>query len=599
MYRKRILGAAVLALSAAYVCAEPIFSTPNLSGGVSERSNFSLDMSPDGRFVLFWADGDDMAAGDSNGIIDLLLMDRSTNTSEVISVGFTPPQIGTLNYAGRVSADGRYVAFTATVDKPGGGGVDQAYVRDRVTQQTRLVSTNDAGDPIEESAMNVAISDDGRYVAFTSTAPSILDGQEPPRHFLVDLSTGERRIVSRNRGGTAPSVVGTSGFFSMSGDGRFIVFSALSLLPSLPPDTPGIYLYDRDDDSIALVNRNAAGELAQGEMASPKISRDGRYIAFPTNATSLTGRPQNEFHFVRKDRVSGAVAPIDIDDQGQPFPGSVPATSAPFHYLSATGRFFAFQSPRLLIPGLIDPLLEDPTFVRDMQSNRIVVANMNRLGGRERAIGPLSGDGRFMLMTAAGPMYPPNLSVPDGKKFRGMIGDAFLQDMSPIDVRAQAAQEAGKWEITLTLDNLSPLQATLMRVRVSSTPALEVGSGIPEGVADSCRSGFTSYCYVRLVPAGQQTKIKYFFLSNSTIASANVQFTVATNEPDSNTANNTVNVTLLNPTPPPPPPAPPSSGGGGGGALGWLELAALAAALGKLRWKGKKRRSGHSKISSA
>jgi Tol biopolymer transport system component len=589
MYRKRSFGASVLALSAAYACAEPIFSTPSLSGVVSEGSNRSFDMSPDGRFVLFTADGDDMAPGDSNGVVDLVLMDRSTNTSEVISVGFTPPQQGGVNYyTGAVSADGRYVAFTTSRDRPSGGQVELAYVRDRVTQQTRLVSTNDAGDPLEESAMNVAISDDGRYVAFTSTAPSILEGQDPPRHFLVDLQTGERRIVSRNRGGTATAIVGTPGYLSMSGDGRWVVFSALSLLPSLPPDTPGIYLYDRDDDSIVLMNRTAAGDLAQGEMESPKISRDGRYIAFPTNATALTGRPQNEVHFVRKDRASGAVAPIDIDDQGQPYPGNVLATSAPFHYLSPTGRFFAFQSPRVLIPGLIDPLGEDPTYVRDMESNRIVVANMNRLGGRERAIGPLSSDG-FMLMTAGGPMYPSNLSVPDGKKFRIIVGDAFLQDISPIDVRAQASQVAGKWEVTLTLDNLSTLQATLMLVRLTSTPALELGNAIPDAVPDLCRNRFVPIdCYIRLIPGGQQTQVKYFFISNPNIASANLQFTVATNEPDSNTANNTVNVTLVNPTPPPPPPPPPApptsgGGGGGGGTLGWLEIAALAAALSLLR----------------
>jgi Tol biopolymer transport system component len=591
MYRKRLLGAAILALSATYACAEPIFITPNVSGVVSEGSNRSFDMSPDGRFVLFTADADDMALGDSNGVVDLVLMDRATNTSEVISVGFTPPQQGGVNYyTGAVSADGRYVAFTTARDRPSGGQVELAYVRDRVTQQTRLVSTNDAGEPLEESAMNVAISDDGRYVAFTSTAPSILEGQDPPRHFLVDLQTGQRRIVSRNRGGSAPSLVGTPGFFSMSGDGRWIVFSAWSLLPSVPPDTPGIYLYDSDDDSIAIVSRTADGELGQGDMEFPKISRDGRYIAFYTSAANLTGRPQHEWNFLRKDRVSGALAPIDIDDQGRQFDMRVTGVSA-FTYMSATGRFIAFQSPKLLMPGLTEPLLEDPTYVRDMESNRSVVANMNLLGGRERAVGPLSGDGRFMLMSAGGPMYPPNLSVPDDKKFRVIVGDAFLQDLSPIDVRAHAAQVAGAWEVVLTVDNLSTLQATLMHVRVTSTPpSLELGVAIPDAVADDCTSRFFPVdCYIQLLPGGQQTKIKFFIISNAALASANLQFTLDTNEPDSNIANNTVNVTLVNPTPPPPPPQPPpppapsSGGGGGGGAFGWLEIASLAAALLLLR----------------
>src|SRR5262245_33545189 len=95
------------------------------------------------------------------------------------------PAIGGTNVA--VSADGRYVAFASSsgagvaglVDTNGGTDV---FLFDRVTGETALVSRS-IESPLrtanrETSPWNTAISADGRFVAFTSAATDLVAGYE-------------------------------------------------------------------------------------------------------------------------------------------------------------------------------------------------------------------------------------------------------------------------------------------------------------------------------------------------------------------------------------------------------------------------------------
>jgi Tol biopolymer transport system component len=91
--------------------------------------------------------------------------------------------------ASAVSADGRYVAFTSSANLaavPTGGFV-QLYLRDRVAGTTELVSSSAAGAPANasvdvENAGNVLfdISGDGRFVVFASTATNLTPADTDP-----------------------------------------------------------------------------------------------------------------------------------------------------------------------------------------------------------------------------------------------------------------------------------------------------------------------------------------------------------------------------------------------------------------------------------
>lgn len=111
-----------------------------------------------------------------------------------------------------VSADGSAVAFTSAADLTGvpTGAVVQLDVRDRVAGATRLASASAAGRPANgavdgEDVGNIqfAVSGDGRYVVFASTATNLTpaDTDSGTDVFRKDLATGEVALVSVASGG--------------------------------------------------------------------------------------------------------------------------------------------------------------------------------------------------------------------------------------------------------------------------------------------------------------------------------------------------------------------------------------------------------------
>jgi Tol biopolymer transport system component len=125
------------------------------SNGVSTQPSISAD----GRFVAFLTTATSLAAGDGNGVADVLLKDRSTGTVERISVDTADAQLPLASYATSISSDGARVAFLNGASP----GNPQVLVRDRPGGRTIPAGT--ATDGVEPS-----LSGNGRFVAFGSAA---------------------------------------------------------------------------------------------------------------------------------------------------------------------------------------------------------------------------------------------------------------------------------------------------------------------------------------------------------------------------------------------------------------------------------------------
>ena len=168
-------------------------------------------VTPDGRFVLFSSYADDLVAGDANQSMDVFLYDRFTGTNELISFN----QAGTSSAAGQswgdaITPDGRYVLFSSTasdIAPNDNNGAYDVFVRDRVSGTTRLVSWNCPGTgPGNAYSYGVSISSDGRYVSFESEATDLVSGQYGAWHqnaFRRDLLTGTTEMLSRATDGVS------------------------------------------------------------------------------------------------------------------------------------------------------------------------------------------------------------------------------------------------------------------------------------------------------------------------------------------------------------------------------------------------------------
>ncbi len=142
----------------------------------------------------------------------MFVLDRATNAIELASAsGFGFPQDrglpnGALPTAG-ISANGRYVAFDSAARNLVGRDRNRrtdVFVRDRTLNSTRLVSRSSGGrQGTGGDSLRPAISADGRYVAFVSSARGLVRGVPRGWHVYVrDLRRGTTRIADVTSGGT-------------------------------------------------------------------------------------------------------------------------------------------------------------------------------------------------------------------------------------------------------------------------------------------------------------------------------------------------------------------------------------------------------------
>jgi hypothetical protein len=122
------------------------------------------------------------------------------------------------------------------------------------------------------------------------------DGSMAPAG-LVEVALGSEvpvDVILGGKGTVAPASTNASGLFhnhptplgllDVSGDGRWVTFSSNSNLTGSSTTsvhtTAQIYLRDMVTGTVHHVTRTAAGNAANGASSLPKVSDDGRYVAF-------------------------------------------------------------------------------------------------------------------------------------------------------------------------------------------------------------------------------------------------------------------------------------------------------------------------------
>lgn len=166
----------------------------------------------------------DIVAGDTNRASDIFVHDRQQGTTARVSVGPGGVQAdGPSLIFPSISRDGRYVAFTsqATNLVPGDtNGKADAFVHDRQTGETILVSRGPAGEPGDAASYAPSITADGRFVAFTSEAGNLASGDAGAGAadvFLFDRDSSTTILLSVGPGG-APADAQSA--FAAIGAGR-------------------------------------------------------------------------------------------------------------------------------------------------------------------------------------------------------------------------------------------------------------------------------------------------------------------------------------------------------------------------------------------
>jgi Tol biopolymer transport system component len=195
-----------------------------------------------------------------------------------------------------VSANGRFVVFPSTASKLGAAdGLPALLVHDAADGSTQAVDVAGDGMPAGvASGPRAGVSDDGRYIVFSSGSPRL--AAQPTfgveQVYRRDRQSGSTQLLSRGSGGSAGDAPSRAG--NMSADGRYSVFeSAAAGLAPAPTAATQIYRHDAADNSLLLVSAGLDALPGSGGSSSPQISADGRYVLFASDAANLVAGDSN------------------------------------------------------------------------------------------------------------------------------------------------------------------------------------------------------------------------------------------------------------------------------------------------------------------
>jgi Tol biopolymer transport system component len=337
-------------------------SNPQPGGGVSTGATFTVGPVP-------------------AAIVHKAVLSSAQLSPELISVSAAGEAANGRSSAPATSADGRFVAFySEATNLVASGASGNIFVRDTCngaqgcSPRTIAVDLDaDGNSPSAEASEQVAISADGQFVAFSSSAANIAVGsgsptpnavqEKEPRVYVRDLCEGADVPAGCTRHTELASVdaAGDSiggAFPTISGDGRFVAFVSAPANAAAGGTAQATRIYVRDTCAGPTANSTCAPTTiavvsngANPDVAEPvAISEDGRYVAFSasTGGTVSSDQQLRVSTILLADTCEGLSAPAactskTVDVSIAP-DGSLLTGSNSLPSVSGDGRFIVFQS---------------------------------------------------------------------------------------------------------------------------------------------------------------------------------------------------------------------------------------------------------------
>ncbi|HEX2240996.1 MAG TPA: hypothetical protein VHJ82_07660 [Actinomycetota bacterium] len=296
-----------------------------LGGAITRGESSRPSISADGRFVAFRSTEPNLVDGDENDLVDVFVRDLKKRKTVLVSVS-SEGAAGDDRSAGRsrggldISGNGRYVVFESAASNLAPADTDgdsDIFIHDLATGNTNLVSVAFDGGDTTGSPLNVegadslspSVNADGTLVAFASGAVNLVEGdannQGPDGGYLTDvfvrnLTTDETQRVSVGTGGAEAD--GPSHFPSISADGGTVSFESVATNLASGDDNGEYDVFVRNlatDTTVPISVRDATPDVSAQPRRFPlgsvsaALSPDGGTVAFASDDGDLVGDDEN------------------------------------------------------------------------------------------------------------------------------------------------------------------------------------------------------------------------------------------------------------------------------------------------------------------
>jgi Tol biopolymer transport system component len=306
------------------------------------------------------SEASDLVAGDGNESRDIFIHNVTIGQTILVSKNSSGVLAdGDSDYPA-VSENGRYVVFESDATNLVDGDTNErrdVFRHDLWTGATTRVSLSFQGKEAEEGDSRIpAISADGRYVAFQSSAENLVacDDNHRTDIFVRDMVAGTTFRASVGAYGCQSN--GHSERAGITGDGRYVIFDTLAsnLLDWTDQEDTNSQrdVYVRDTQALSTYRVSISNTGAEGDGDSggygAGLSSDGQYAVFESSAENLVNEDGNEFSdiFVR-DRILASITKENLGHYWQH-----PDQQSEHPAISGDGRWVAFESEATtLVPG--------------------------------------------------------------------------------------------------------------------------------------------------------------------------------------------------------------------------------------------------------
>jgi hypothetical protein len=335
-----------------------------------------------------------------------------------------------------ISADESTVAF---VSANAGSPITDVYSFNELTGTSSLVSTGLDGAAANGASAAPAISGDGSVVAFASSATNLVAGAVGGAgEIYVRRAGGPIRLVSVGIGGPAN---GASSLPAISANGRYVAFAstASNLVAGDTNGVSDVFLADLDTGAITRVSVAHGGVQANAASTGPAISGDGSTIAFDSSATNLVSGDHNGVAdvFVRVPS-SDTTERISVSTSGAEQNRTATTGFNQVSSLSTNGRLAVFDSTATNLVRGEDATARSNVFLRDRRRHTTTLVSESNDGyeGNNDSFAPfLTPSGLFVIFES----FAKNLAGGGGSQENVYVRDLTLRTTSVVDVAANGS----------------------------------------------------------------------------------------------------------------------------------------------------------------
>jgi putative cell wall-binding protein/Tol biopolymer transport system component len=266
----------------------------------ANKASYEVDISGDGTTVVFTSSATNLTSENTWNFAQLYHRDLVANVTTMVSVNQAVAGQGAgADVSSPSLSDGGKVAFTTRAALTGRpvNGFSQLYLRHLAAGTTSLVSLkNGSAEPANESTSAPSLSADGGTLVFCSNATDLLEGTtRSGQLYVLEGRSGSLRLGSHDVSRTRASAGGCYDT-AVSDDGRTLAFTSTAndLVPEgwTASAKSQAYVSDGPARRWRLATRPHAGPgLSSGSTFGLALSADGLRLSFASQASDLLAEP--------------------------------------------------------------------------------------------------------------------------------------------------------------------------------------------------------------------------------------------------------------------------------------------------------------------